>query len=166
MNKTQTFDSRPLHLISRASFGFTDSIRKASVLGIGFLALITYGPSVYAHEHGAQAHVADHAHGTHTHGDQAKNSKAEPTHTKTSTPKQDKATHSDVVVNVNGMVCSFCTSNIEKRFKKEKAIKDVVVNLDEKRVYLNFKHNSTLSDEQITSNIRKAGYNVVSIERR
>lgn len=75
-------------------------------------------------------------------------------------------TPDDVVVNVNGMVCSFCTSNIEKRFKKDEAVKEVVVNLDEKKVYLSFKDKASLTDEQITSHIKKAGYNVVSIDRK
>lgn len=113
----------------------------------------------------AHDHKASHSHGKdHAHKDLKKGDSVEKDQTAQANSSKDLK-NSDVVINVNGMVCSFCTANIEKRFKKEKAIKDVVVNLDEKKVYLSFKDKGSLSDKQITSNIKKAGYNVVSIER-
>lgn len=68
-------------------------------------------------------------------------------------------------VGVNGMVCAFCAQGIKKNFSAKEAVEKVDVNLDEKFVSLNFKKDKTLSDEEITDVIKRAGYAVTKIER-
>jgi periplasmic mercuric ion binding protein len=66
-------------------------------------------------------------------------------------------------IEVKGMVCSFCAQGITKKFKAEKAIDSVHVNLDEYFVHLETK--SEISDERIRKIITDAGYTVSSIKR-
>lgn len=68
-------------------------------------------------------------------------------------------------VKVNGMVCSFCSTSIEKKFQEKSEVGDVKVDLDTKIVTLKFKDEKALTDEQITDVIKKSGYTVVSIAR-
>ncbi len=68
-------------------------------------------------------------------------------------------------VKVNGMVCSFCSTSIENKFKEKSEVGDVKVDLDTKIVSLKFKDEKALTDEQITEVIKKSGYTVVSITR-
>lgn len=70
-----------------------------------------------------------------------------------------------VEVKVKGMVCSFCAQGIKKKFSGNEAVSKVDVNLDDKWVRLELADNKVLSDEQITTSIKDAGYDVVSIER-
>ncbi|MES2768322.1 MAG: cation transporter [Bdellovibrionota bacterium] len=68
-------------------------------------------------------------------------------------------------VKVNGMVCSFCTSKLEKSFKAKDEVNVVHVDLDKKNVHLVFKDQKNLSDDEIKKIITEAGYNVVRVER-
>ncbi|MCC6138704.1 MAG: heavy-metal-associated domain-containing protein [Bdellovibrionaceae bacterium] len=69
-------------------------------------------------------------------------------------------------VKVNGMVCSFCTSSIEKKFKENKEVAEVSVDLDTKTVFLKYVQDKELKEEQIKDIITKSGYTVVSIEHQ
>lgn len=71
-----------------------------------------------------------------------------------------------ILASVNGMVCAFCATGIEKSFKKQAAIDTVKVDLDNKLVTLNTKPAKTLDDDAIKKVIADAGYAVVSIERK
>ena len=68
-------------------------------------------------------------------------------------------------VKVNGMVCSFCSTSIEKKFKEKAEVGEVKVDLETKKVTLVFAADKSLTDEQIKDVIKKSGYAVVSIER-
>ena len=68
-------------------------------------------------------------------------------------------------IDVNGLVCEFCAYTIEKNFKKKDEIKQVKVDLDQKKVFLEFKEGQNLSDQQIADIIKNNGYNVVKINR-
>lgn len=68
------------------------------------------------------------------------------------------------VVKVNGMVCSFCSTSIEKKFKEHAEVSEVTVDLENKKVVLVYAPSKTLKDEQIKDIITKAGYTVVSID--
>lgn len=70
-----------------------------------------------------------------------------------------------VEVKVKGMVCSFCAQGIKKKFSGNDAVSKVEVNLDDKWVRLEIVDNKILSDDQIKTSIKDAGYDVVSIER-
>ncbi len=71
----------------------------------------------------------------------------------------------EINVDVNGLVCEFCAVTIEKNFKKKDEIKEVKVDLDLKKVFLNFKEGKDLSDKIIRDTIVNNGYNVVKINR-
>lgn len=68
-------------------------------------------------------------------------------------------------VKVNGMVCSFCTTSIEKKFREKSEVSDVKVDLDKKLVTVSFASGEELADEQIKEIITKSGYTVVGIEK-
>ena len=71
----------------------------------------------------------------------------------------------EINVDVNGLVCEFCAVTIEKNFKKKDEVKEVKVDLDQKKVFLTFKDDKDLSDEIIKDTIVNNGYNVVKINR-
>lgn len=68
-------------------------------------------------------------------------------------------------IKVNGMVCSFCSTSIEKKFRENSEVSNVQVDLDKKIVSVQFVENKQLSDDKIKEIITKSGYNVVSIEK-
>lgn len=68
-------------------------------------------------------------------------------------------------VGVNGMVCAFCANGIEKTFKKEAAVEDIKVDLENKLVTIKTKDSQDLDDGKIKDAITKAGYTVTSIHR-
>ena len=72
---------------------------------------------------------------------------------------------SSVDVDVNGLVCEFCAVTIEKNFNKQSEVANVTVDLEEAKVFIDFKDGENLSDEEITNIIKDNGYNVVKINR-
>ena len=66
---------------------------------------------------------------------------------------------------VNGMVCGFCATGIEKTFKAQPQVKTVNVDLDMKLVTVAMKDGQTIDDARLKKLIGNAGYSVVSIER-
>ena len=66
---------------------------------------------------------------------------------------------------VGAVVCAFCAQGIEKKFKALPEISTVKVSLETKKVDLDTKEGKDLSDQQITSIITDAGYDVLKIER-
>lgn len=72
----------------------------------------------------------------------------------------------ELVVGIKGMVCNFCAQSIEGKFKKEKAVKSVDVNLDDRIMILKFKKDQTLTDDQIKGLVKDAGYLVEYIKEK
>lgn len=68
-------------------------------------------------------------------------------------------------VKVDGMVCGFCASSIEKKMRAEKATADVFVSLENKIVAVAEKPGQKLDEARIKAQIADAGYEVKSIER-
>lgn len=66
---------------------------------------------------------------------------------------------------VNGMVCAFCATGIEKTFRAQDAVADVKVDLETKVVTVHTKPQQTLDDATVTQFITDAGYTVTKIER-
>ena len=66
---------------------------------------------------------------------------------------------------VNGLVCSFCATGIEKTFKAQPAVDGIKVDLENKLVTINTKSLETLDDATITKLITDAGYSIVDIKR-
>ena len=66
---------------------------------------------------------------------------------------------------VNGMVCAFCATGIEKTFRKQPAVATVKVDLPTKQVTITTKSGETLSDERIKEVVTYSGYTMGKIVR-
>lgn len=62
------------------------------------------------------------------------------------------------IVQVKGMVCSFCAQGITKKFQAQKEVEKVEVSLEKKTVTLTYKQDQKLSKDQITHILKDAGY--------
>ena len=70
-----------------------------------------------------------------------------------------------IKVSVNGLVCAFCATGIEKTFNEQPAVATVNVDLDNKRVTITTKPQQALDDSTVTKLITDAGYSVTAITR-
>jgi len=68
-----------------------------------------------------------------------------------------------IEITVKGMVCSFCSQGITKKFNEEK-VKSVNVDLTKHLVTLELNENQKLSNEKITQILTDSGYGVEKIE--
>jgi mercuric ion binding protein len=66
-------------------------------------------------------------------------------------------------ITVKGMVCSFCSQGITKKFNEEK-VKSVNVDLGKHLVTLELNEGQKLSSERITEILKDSGYGVEKIE--
>ncbi len=71
----------------------------------------------------------------------------------------------EIKVTVNGMVCAFCSTGIEKTFKKQQEVESVTVDLDKKLVTVHTNNKENLTDDKIKKLITDAGYTVTDIKR-
>ena len=69
-----------------------------------------------------------------------------------------------IKANVNGMVCAFCAQGIEKKMRALSQTKDVYVNLKQRVVAVELKDGQTISQQTVKDIVKKAGYEVISIE--
>ncbi|MEY2479517.1 MAG: hypothetical protein QOI04_444 [Verrucomicrobiota bacterium] len=70
-----------------------------------------------------------------------------------------------IKASVNGMVCAFCATGIEKTFKGQPEVKTVSVDLQKKLVTIETKEGKTIDDAKLKRLITNAGYSVVKIDR-
>ena len=77
----------------------------------------------------------------------------------------DAAYADTIKVSVNGLVCAFCATGIEKTFHKQAAVDTVKVDLDNKLVTISTKPQQTLDDATVTKLITDAGYSITGIAR-
>lgn len=68
-------------------------------------------------------------------------------------------------ITVKGMVCSFCSQGITKKFTEE-GVKSVQVNLDKHLVSLELNDNQKLPAEKIEKILKDSGYGVEKIESK
>jgi copper chaperone CopZ len=66
---------------------------------------------------------------------------------------------------VNGMVCAFCATGIEKTFRKQPEVESVKVDLKEKLVTIKTKPGKTLTDVKIKEVVTYSGYTMGKISR-
>jgi periplasmic mercuric ion binding protein len=66
---------------------------------------------------------------------------------------------------VNGMVCAFCATGIEKTFRKQSEVESVRVDLKEKLVTIKTKPGKTLSDAKVKEIVTYSGYTMGKIVR-
>ncbi len=68
-------------------------------------------------------------------------------------------------ITVKGMVCSFCSQGITKKFKEE-GVKSVDVDLGKHLVSIELQDKQELSTEKITKILTDSGYGVEKIETK
>lgn len=68
-------------------------------------------------------------------------------------------------IKVDGMVCGFCASSIEKKMRAETATADVFVSLANKIVAVSEKPGQKLDEAKLKAGIADSGYEVKAIER-
>jgi len=66
---------------------------------------------------------------------------------------------------VNGMVCAFCATGIEKTFRKQPEVESVKVDLPSKQVTIKTKPGKTLSEAKIKEVVTYSGYTMGKIVR-
>jgi copper chaperone CopZ len=66
---------------------------------------------------------------------------------------------------VNGMVCAFCATGIEKTFRKQSEVATVHVDLPKKTVTITTKPGKTLSDAKVKEIVTYSGYTMGKIIR-
>jgi periplasmic mercuric ion binding protein len=69
-------------------------------------------------------------------------------------------------VTVKGMVCSFCSQGITKKFNEQPTVKSVNVNLDTHLVAIELKDDQKLEDKIIENILKDAGYGIEAINRK
>ena len=72
----------------------------------------------------------------------------------------------EIVVTVNGMVCSFCAQGIKKTIEPMKGVQKVNPDLENKKVTVTTDDTHAVPDEVLKEAITDAGYDVVKIERK
>ena len=70
-----------------------------------------------------------------------------------------------ITTTVNGMVCAFCATGIEKTFKKQPEVATVKVDLPKKQVVITTKPGRTLSDAKIKEVVTYSGYTMGRLQR-
>ena len=70
-----------------------------------------------------------------------------------------------ITTTVNGMVCAFCATGIEKTFRKQPEVATVKVDLPRKRVTITTKPGKTLTDAKIKEVVTYSGYTMGKIVR-
>jgi copper chaperone CopZ len=67
---------------------------------------------------------------------------------------------------VNGMVCAFCATGIEKTFRKQLEVESVKVDLPSKQVTIKTKPGKTLGDAKVKEIVTYSGYTMGKIVRQ
>ena len=71
-----------------------------------------------------------------------------------------------ITTTVNGMVCAFCATGIEKTFRKQPEVATVHVDLPKKTVTVITKPGLTLTDAKIKEVVTYSGYTMGKIVRQ
>jgi copper chaperone CopZ len=71
-----------------------------------------------------------------------------------------------ITTTVNGMVCAFCATGIEKTFRKQPEVATVKVDLPRKLVTITTKPGKTLNDAKIKEIVTFSGYTMGKIVRQ
>ena len=70
-----------------------------------------------------------------------------------------------IEMKVNGLVCSFCAQGIEKTLRRNPAVSDVVVSLEDRLVAVEVKPGQDISDQDLRKALTDSGYDVKEISR-
>lgn len=70
-----------------------------------------------------------------------------------------------IEMKVNGLVCAFCAQGIEKTFRKNSVVTDVVVSLEDRLVAIEVTPGKDIPDEELRKALTDTGYDVKAISR-
>lgn len=70
-----------------------------------------------------------------------------------------------IEMKVNGLVCAFCAQGIEKTFRKNPAVTDVVVSLEDRLVAVEVTPGKDIADQELRDALTDSGYDVKAITR-
>lgn len=71
-----------------------------------------------------------------------------------------------VEVDVNGMTCAMCVEAISKELTATQKAENIVVKVDDKKAWFDEVKGKKISDAEIRTAIKKAGYEAVKVRRR
>jgi copper chaperone CopZ len=80
-------------------------------------------------------------------------------------PPSLNSSPTSVVIDIRGMVCAFCATSLEDKFKEVKGVQKVFVDFKTRVVIVSFDGEVTLSDPEINRLILDAGYSQRQIIR-
>ena len=75
------------------------------------------------------------------------------------------ATAETIEMKVNGLVCAFCAQGIEKSFRKNPVVTDVVVSLEDRLVAVEVTPGKDIPDQELRNALTDSGYDVKTITR-
>ena len=70
-----------------------------------------------------------------------------------------------IVITVDGMVCSFCVQGVERTMRKIDAVANVALSLESKTISLWLKPDHHVEDEFLADRIKASGFDASNIER-
>ena len=70
-----------------------------------------------------------------------------------------------IEMKVNGLVCAFCAQGIEKTFRKNPVVTDVVVSLEDRLVAVEVTPGKDIPDDELRKALTDTGYDVKEISR-
>ena len=73
---------------------------------------------------------------------------------------------SKIEVDVSGMTCGMCVEAITKELKATEKAEQISVSLENKKAYFEEVKGKKMSDAEVKSAIKKAGYEAVKIHRK
>ena len=116
----------------------------------------------------AQEHSHDQHHHNHHHNDQQNDDESGQQASKvtTATPlaTNDKSCQQQLNIEVNGLVCDFCARALEKVFKANPAVDEILVDLQNGLVQVELVSEGALAEAKIEQMITDSGYNMVAVK--
>ena len=80
-------------------------------------------------------------------------------------PAQAQDPDGSIRVSVNGIVCAFCVQGVQRHFTAREEVKRIFISLEHSVVLLELYPDKEFPDQAITDTTKRAGYEVVRIER-
>jgi len=71
----------------------------------------------------------------------------------------------DIVISVDGMVCSFCVQGVERTMRRIDAVADVALSLESKTISLWLKSGQDVDDEFLKKQIKASGFDATAVTR-
>lgn len=76
-----------------------------------------------------------------------------------------ETTPADIVINVDGMVCSFCVQGVERTMERIEGVDSVALSLESKTISLWMKTGGHVTDEFLRKQIKASGFDAREIVR-